>query len=214
MGPAADRRVQGDRDTAAEASRCRACSSFAGRRRTSPTRPSRGASPALHAARLALQRSRVQLEVRGRPAAIGFVRVRRLDRSSRDDLFVGRGPAPSMGGPLFRFNLTGNRRDDRRRRPAAGGPGGRQHDKYDMTESESLLIGRDFGIVTDIETGPNGNLYHPLRPRNVVYEVLPLLRDGRAARCLAGRARAAGTMSSWSAPGRRRARLERLVETA
>jgi aldose sugar dehydrogenase len=28
-----------------------------------------------------------------------------------------------------------------------------------MTESESLLIGTDFGIVTDIEAGPNGNLF-------------------------------------------------------
>jgi hypothetical protein len=31
--------------------------------------------------------------------------------------------------------------------------------KNDITESESLLIGRDFGVSTDIETGPNGNLY-------------------------------------------------------
>ena len=31
--------------------------------------------------------------------------------------------------------------------------------KFDITESESLLIGRDFGVVTDIETGPNGNLF-------------------------------------------------------
>ena len=29
----------------------------------------------------------------------------------------------------------------------------------DLTESESLLIGTGFGIVTDIETAPNGNLY-------------------------------------------------------
>jgi hypothetical protein len=28
-----------------------------------------------------------------------------------------------------------------------------------MTESESLLFGKNFGIVTDIQTGPNGNLF-------------------------------------------------------
>ena len=28
-----------------------------------------------------------------------------------------------------------------------------------MTESESLLIGRDFGVVTDIKTSPAGTLY-------------------------------------------------------
>ena len=33
------------------------------------------------------------------------------------------------------------------------------NDKFDITESESLLIGRDFGITTDIQTGPDGNLF-------------------------------------------------------
>ena len=28
--------------------------------------------------------------------------------------------------------------------------------KHEITESESLLIGRDFGVGTDIETGPTG----------------------------------------------------------
>ena len=31
--------------------------------------------------------------------------------------------------------------------------------KADITESESLLVGRSFGIVTDIQTGPDGALY-------------------------------------------------------
>jgi hypothetical protein len=30
--------------------------------------------------------------------------------------------------------------------------------KFDVTESESLLIGTNLGIVTDLETGPNGHL--------------------------------------------------------
>src|SRR5262249_30027783 len=30
---------------------------------------------------------------------------------------------------------------------------------YDLTESESLLWGFNFGIATDFQTGPNGNLY-------------------------------------------------------
>jgi hypothetical protein len=32
-------------------------------------------------------------------------------------------------------------------------------DKFGMTESESLLFGRDLGIVTDIQNGPDGNLF-------------------------------------------------------
>ncbi len=31
--------------------------------------------------------------------------------------------------------------------------------KHDLTESESLLFGSGFGVGTDIDTGPNGNLF-------------------------------------------------------
>lgn len=31
--------------------------------------------------------------------------------------------------------------------------------KNENTESESLLFGSNFGVLTDIKTGPNGNLY-------------------------------------------------------
>jgi len=42
---------------------------------------------------------------------------------------------------------------------------------HDLTESESLLIGRDFGIVTDIETGPNGNLFVVSLSDGAIYEI-------------------------------------------
>jgi hypothetical protein len=31
-------------------------------------------------------------------------------------------------------------------------------DTWKITESESLLFGTNFGVITDVETGPNGNL--------------------------------------------------------
>jgi hypothetical protein len=43
--------------------------------------------------------------------------------------------------------------------------------KFDITESESLLFGRNFGIGTDIETGPNGNLYVVSLDQGAVYEI-------------------------------------------
>jgi hypothetical protein len=43
--------------------------------------------------------------------------------------------------------------------------------KFDITESESLLIGRNFGVGTDVATGPNGNLYVVSLDRGVVYEI-------------------------------------------
>jgi hypothetical protein len=42
---------------------------------------------------------------------------------------------------------------------------------HDMTESEGLLIGSDFGIVTDIETGPNGNLFVVSLDDGAIYEI-------------------------------------------
>jgi hypothetical protein len=44
-------------------------------------------------------------------------------------------------------------------------------DKFDITESESLLIGRDFGVGTDIEEGPNGRLYVVSLSNGAVYEI-------------------------------------------
>jgi hypothetical protein len=43
--------------------------------------------------------------------------------------------------------------------------------KNDIAESESLLFGSGFGVGTDIETGPNGNLFVVPLSQGVVYEI-------------------------------------------
>lgn len=43
--------------------------------------------------------------------------------------------------------------------------------KYDITESESLVFGTGFGVGTDIQTGPNGNLYVVSLTHGTVYEI-------------------------------------------
>ncbi len=94
------------------------------------------------------------------PAAIGFMQGRGLGPQYENDLFVGAfEPEDEGGGYLFRFNLTGNRKK-------VGVNDPRLEDRVadnlcvaDMTESETLLFGRHFGIGTDIQTGPNGNLF-------------------------------------------------------
>jgi aldose sugar dehydrogenase len=40
-----------------------------------------------------------------------------------------------------------------------------------MTESKTLLFGRNFGIGTDVQTGPNGNLFVVPLSDGAVYEV-------------------------------------------
>jgi hypothetical protein len=42
---------------------------------------------------------------------------------------------------------------------------------HDITESEGLLAGQDFGIVTDIETGPNGNLFVVSLDKGSIFEI-------------------------------------------
>src|SRR5262249_44047080 len=44
-------------------------------------------------------------------------------------------------------------------------------DKFDQTESESLIAGKDFGITTDIESGPNGNVFVVSLSNGAVYEI-------------------------------------------
>jgi hypothetical protein len=43
--------------------------------------------------------------------------------------------------------------------------------KFDPTESESLMFGMDFGITTDIQTGPNGNLFVVSLSKGSVFEI-------------------------------------------
>jgi glucose/arabinose dehydrogenase len=105
------------------------------------------------------------------PAGIGFLSSRALGPQYENDLFAGAATPNTVGGYLFRFNLTGNRR-----KIAVGDP--RLEDrvadntaKHDITESESLLFGTDFGVGTDVETGPNGNLFVVSASNGAVYEI-------------------------------------------
>ena len=105
------------------------------------------------------------------PAGIGFLSSSALGPQYRNDLFAGAATPLTMGGYLFRFNLTGNRRkiavDDPRLEDRVAD----NNAKHDITESESLLFGTNFGVGTDVETGPNGNLYVVSLTQGAVYEI-------------------------------------------
>jgi hypothetical protein len=87
------------------------------------------------------------------------------------DLFVGAARPFLEGGFLWHFNLTGNRRkiavDDPRLEDRVAD----NLDKFEITESESLLFGTDFGVGTDIHTGPNGNLFVVSLSNGAIYEI-------------------------------------------
>jgi len=105
------------------------------------------------------------------PAGLGFISSRELGGQYRGDMIVGAARDFLEGGTLFRLNLAGGRRDiradDRRLRDKVAD----NLAKFDITESESLLFGTGFGIGTDIQTGPNGNLYIVSLTKGAIYEI-------------------------------------------
>jgi glucose/arabinose dehydrogenase len=105
------------------------------------------------------------------PAGIGFMDGSGIGPQYDGDLFVGAARTTLQGGPLFRFNLTGNRRkigvDDPRLEDRVAD----NLFKFDITESESLLLGTNFGVGTDIHTGPNGNLFVVSLSNGAIYEI-------------------------------------------
>jgi glucose/arabinose dehydrogenase len=105
------------------------------------------------------------------PAGMGFMTGSALGPQYQNDLFMGGARVFLAGGHLFHFNLTGNRRrigvDD----PALEDRVADNVCKFDITESETLLFGTNFGIATDIQTGPNGNLFVVSLSNGAIYEV-------------------------------------------
>jgi glucose/arabinose dehydrogenase len=115
------------------------------------------------------------------PAGIGFMDGRGIGPQYDGDLFVGAARPFLQGGFLWHFNLTGNRRkiavDDPRLEDRVAdnldkpSPTDPEANRRAMVESESLLFGRNFGVATDIKTGPNGNLFVVSLSNGAVYEI-------------------------------------------
>jgi glucose/arabinose dehydrogenase len=115
------------------------------------------------------------------PAGIGFMDGRGIGPQYDGDLFMGAARPFLEGGFLWHFNLTGNRRKigvvdprledrvaDNLNKPSATDPAA---NAQAIVESESLLFGRNFGVVTDIKTGPNGNLFVVSLSNGAIYEI-------------------------------------------
>jgi uncharacterized repeat protein (TIGR01451 family) len=105
------------------------------------------------------------------PAGIGFVKGGGLGRQYEGNMLVGASRTTLLNGFLFRFKFSDNRQhfkfsDSRLEDRVADNV-----DKFDQTESESLVIGRDFGVATDIETAPNGNVYVVSLSNGAIYEI-------------------------------------------
>jgi len=105
------------------------------------------------------------------PGGIGFVSGRALGPQYQGTLLVGAAQTSLEGGYLFRFRLTGNRQKIAVDAPALQDRVADNAAKFDITESESLLVGRDFGIGTDIQTSPGGTVFVVSLSNGAVYEI-------------------------------------------
>ena len=105
------------------------------------------------------------------PGGIGFVKGNALGPELEGNLIMGAARDALEGGHLFRFRLSGDRRsiavDDARLKDRVAD----NLTKFDITESETLLFGTDFGVATDVQSGPDGNIYVVSISHGSVYEI-------------------------------------------
>jgi aldose sugar dehydrogenase len=99
------------------------------------------------------------------PGGLGFIVGRALGPQFDGHLVLGAARTFLEDGFLFRLRLTGNRRSIAGRRVIEN------NHKWDITGSETLLFGRNFGIGTDVQTGPNGNLFVVSLTKGALYEI-------------------------------------------
>jgi len=113
------------------------------------------------------------------PAGTAFVSGNALGAEYNGTLWFGSARSfqqvGGTGGSLYRFKLTADRQhvdvsaDPRLADRVADNLFRAQ--KFEGTESETLIIGRGFGTTTDIEQGPDGNLYVVSLTDNAIYKI-------------------------------------------
>jgi glucose/arabinose dehydrogenase len=110
------------------------------------------------------------------PAGTTFVQGTALGSEYNGTLWIGSATSfqqvGGTGGSLYRLRLTADRLHvDTSADPRLADLVADNNNKHDGTESETLLIGRGFGITPDIEQGPDGNLYVVSISDQVIYKI-------------------------------------------
>jgi len=109
------------------------------------------------------------------PSGTTFVAGSALGAANAGTLWIGSSRSFQQvggnGGSLYRFKLSRDRKkidvaDPRLAERVADNLG-----KFEGTESESLVVGRGFGITTAIEQGPDGHLYVVSLTDGAIYKI-------------------------------------------
>ena len=135
------------------------------------------------------------------PGGIDFLSTKELGKEYKGDLFVGSARVALRGGNIFRLRIEDNRKkvdvsDDKRLKDRVADNLG----KYEITESESLLFGENFGVTPDIKEGPDGTLFVVSNTQNDDLRDPPQVGDTRLAARVAGRARLAARSPAAQGP--------------
>jgi len=113
------------------------------------------------------------------PAGTTFVSGNALGAEYNGTLWIGSARSNQQvggtGGSLYRMRLTA----DRQTVDVSADPRLADHvadnlfraNKFEGTESETLIIGTGFGTTPDIEQGPDGNLYVVNLTDNIIYKI-------------------------------------------
>ena len=104
------------------------------------------------------------------PAGIGFAE-RALGSQHAGNLFVGGSRTFLDGGYLFEFTFDSSRRQFAFSDPKLKDKVDDNDYKFDQGQSASLVAGKNFGIVTNIVSGPDGNLYVTSLSNGAVYMI-------------------------------------------
>ncbi len=105
------------------------------------------------------------------PAGLGFVKGRKLGRKYDGDMILGASRPTLENGYLFRLKLSDDRRDFAHADPRLEDRVADNLDKFEISESETLLFGRNFGVGTDVKTGPDGHLYVVSLSNGAIYQI-------------------------------------------
>ncbi len=102
------------------------------------------------------------------PTALVFLNSDKLGRQYENDMFVG----SAKKGTIFHFEL----KEDRKSLNLTGDLADLVYSKKD--ESSKIIFGENFGIVTDLEVGPDGYLYVVSalkKSEGAIYRIIPKL---------------------------------------
>ncbi len=122
------------------------------------------------------------------PAGMGFVDGRALGPQYEGDLLLGMSVSDPLGGLLLRFQLKKHQRtlvfDDARLADRVAD----NLEPHELTESESLVFGTGFGIVTDVATAPDASgVFVVSLDQGAVWEITQAPKGRNAAAAAGGK---------------------------